>query len=856
MKAPTNMTSNLLKPAIMALAVSACGCLFSEDAIAVTTPSATKASQTDDAILIDLAKELAEMRQGKKALADHYYRLGLEQMGRGESMEAVRSLRVAARSEPGNETYAKALTRAEALAGTTTEPRSIIAVDLGEQYDAHLQEQWTEIQRRIKEGERHLEQGNYAQAEQQFQMAQLRLTTLPPSQALRDSELRKVESLIEANKQRRGQEEIARVTDRGQRAQEEAIARNRHEVNMEKQRIDMLLRRALRSCERKDYDQCILLCRQVLKLNGADRRAANLLAESQRERHAYLRKITADRWDEEHKLLSENIRKTLIPQLEIVVYADDWPEIDARRTVKTRPGDQTTEEVWRTEIKRRLKQVLDVSFEGASLADIITFFQTNTGINFLLDPRAATGIAPINLKLSGGVTAEQALNHLMNITKLQYSLKDEVIYVSTQVGVEGDVTTKTYDVKDLTIGITNYPGPVVSMPTGSGGTGAITIPEIPDKAPPSAEEIIDIIKAVVPGNWDQPGRRLEPWQAGYLLVRQTPEVHKKIENLLTVLRNQRAVQIHVKLRFLQVENTQLESFQSAFKNFSGAAVTSDNAQGSIDGQPVSVRPAGANYPWQFGGYYNHQDWLIGAARNDNPLSDYYSFGNLRPDNGFSSNLQIYGKGNKGPIGAWLFEMVEKTRQGNIVHEPDLTLFSGQRAYVANLQQQAYISDYEVVNGSYDPTISTLATGIVLDVEAFASADRRYITMTLQPQEARVGEWRRFGPPTDNFPGGNVVQAGRGIGYIAGLLEYPLTIPQITYHTVRTTVTIPDRGSILLGGMNRSGTARAHTGVPFLSHIPFLGRLFSSTGRTEQEYKEFIYVSADLILLEEIEKNNF
>jgi general secretion pathway protein D len=150
-------------------------------------------------------------------------------------------------------------------------------------------------------------------------------------------------------------------------------------------------------------------------------------------------------------------------------------------------------------------------------------------------------------------------------------------------------------------------------------------------------------------------------------------------------------------------------------------------------------------------------------------------------------------------------------------------------------------------------VSVLSYGTVLDVQAIASSDRRYITMTLRPQDARVGVWRRFGPAVEGFPGGPVDRMGNGIAYIPGLLEYPLMVPQMVYHAVQTTVTIPDGGALLIGGMNRSNVSRAHTGVPFLSHIPFLGRLFSSNGRTEQELKEFIYVSGDIILLEEIEE---
>jgi type II secretory pathway component GspD/PulD (secretin) len=140
---------------------------------------------------------------------------------------------------------------------------------------------------------------------------------------------------------------------------------------------------------------------------------------------------------------------------------------------------------------------------------------------------------------------------------------------------------------------------------------------------------------------------------------------------------------------------------------------------------------------------------------------------------------------------------------------------------------------------------------VLDVQAIASADKKYITLTMRPTNAQVEAWRRFGPPVNSFPGGAVVDGGPAIAQSA-VGSYPMLIPQIAYSAVRTSVTIPDGGSLVIAGMTNGISRRSHAGVPFLSHIPFLGRLFSSNGRSEIEYRQLIIVQADLVLFEEIE----
>ena len=106
------------------------------------------------------------------------------------------------------------------------------------------------------------------------------------------------------------------------------------------ERIDALLKRAQKARERRDYDESILLSQQVLKLDKANEIAESLLLKNHRERHINSRQITADRWDEDHKLLSESVRTAMLPQLELVPYSPEWNEVNARSSVPIQAGDQ------------------------------------------------------------------------------------------------------------------------------------------------------------------------------------------------------------------------------------------------------------------------------------------------------------------------------------------------------------------------------------------------------------------------------------------------------------------------------------------------------------------------------------
>jgi len=54
------------------------------------------------------------------------------------------------------------------------------------------------------------------------------------------------------------------------------------------------------------------------------------------------------------------------------------------------------------------------------------------------------------------------------------------------------------------------------------------------------------------------------------------------------------------------------------------------------------------------------------------------------------------------------------------------------------------------------------------------------------------------------------------------------LPTFSFFSVATTVSVPDRGSALLGGVTRASEARSDFGVPCLGGLPFLGRGFHST----------------------------
>jgi len=75
------------------------------------------------------------------------------------------------------------------------------------------------------------------------------------------------------------------------------------------------------------------------------------------------------------------------------------------------------------------------------------------------------------------------------------------------------------------------------------------------------------------------------------------------------------------------------------------------------------------------------------------------------------------------------------------------------------------------------------------------------------------------------------------------LEYT---PTIAKREVKTTVTIPDRSTVIISGLIREDTVKITTKVPFLGDIPFLGALFRSTSDSKKRTNLLIFVTPRIV----------
>ncbi len=80
------------------------------------------------------------------------------------------------------------------------------------------------------------------------------------------------------------------------------------------------------------------------------------------------------------------------------------------------------------------------------------------------------------------------------------------------------------------------------------------------------------------------------------------------------------------------------------------------------------------------------------------------------------------------------------------------------------------------------------------------------------------------------------------------------LPTVRFFNVRTVVSVPDGGSISLGGVSRNTSGSISRGVPGLGSVPGAGRLFRNRGIGGTSNASGSAVSARIIVMSELEED--
>jgi general secretion pathway protein D len=215
---------------------------------------------------------------------------------------------------------------------------------------------------------------------------------------------------------------------------------------------------------------------------------------------------------------------------------------------------------------------------------------------------------------------------------------------------------------------------------------------------------------------------------------------------------------------------------------------------------------------------------------------------------------------------FLIEAAQGDRRANVLQAPKVTLFNGQQANVIDASFTPFVISVVPVVGDFaaaqQPVIVVLSEGTIMSVQAVVSDDRRYVRLTLVPYFSQIGEVRtftfegtetsrNFSSSTDDDEDGKEEESEDDIEITRS--GTTVQLPTLAQITVTTTVSVPDGGTVLLGGIKRLREGRNEFGIPLLSKLPYADRLFRNVAIGRETESLMMMVTPHIIIQEEEEQ---
>jgi general secretion pathway protein D len=403
-------------------------------------------------------------------------------------------------------------------------------------------------------------------------------------------------------------------------------------------------------------------------------------------------------------------------------------------------------------------------------------------------------------------------------------------------------------------GPANGATPIGSGPGGMGGAASADF-----------DSLIDLIVSTVASEtWAENGggeAEIRPFPTNLsLVISQTQAVHEQIADLLEQLRRLQDLQVTIEVRFIRLNDSFFERIGIDFDANIGPAASIDtilpdgtpnpNSPSSIVGV---VAPAVGNLP-------------VFTSDLDVPFRQE-SFGLATAPFGGAQPVANFGFAILSEIEAYfLIEAAQGDRRTNLLNAPKVTLFNGQQAFVADAVSRPFVVGVIPVVGEFasalQPVIVVLNEGTLMTIQAVVSNDRRYVRLTVVPFFTQVGEVDTFtfegttsttssSESSDDDEDGNDESESESDAETS--TGVTVQLPAFQFISVVTTVSVPDGGTVLLGGIKRLNEGRNEIGVPLLSKVPYVNRLFRNVGIGRTTDSLMMMVTPRIIIQEEEEE---
>ncbi|MCE5269472.1 MAG: hypothetical protein LLG00_16470, partial [Planctomycetaceae bacterium] len=414
---------------------------------------------------------------------------------------------------------------------------------------------------------------------------------------------------------------------------------------------------------------------------------------------------------------------------------------------------------------------------------------------------------------------------------------------------------------------------------GPGGAGGATQPDF--------DSLIELIKSTVkPTSWDDVGGSgsIANFETNLtIVVSQTQEVHEEIADLLEQLRRLQDLQVTIEVRFITLNDNFFERIGVSFDFNINDNIDKVAGYPTFQLQNTNALTSSAinqGYSRNYANADTSRTVTVGLSTPttystdlDVPFSQN-SYGLAVPQfGGFDATAGAQlGFAILSDIEAYFFiAAAQGDKRSNVLQAPKVTLFNGQQAMVSDTSQSPFVISVIPVVGDFaaaqQPVIVVLNEGTSMTVQAVVSRDRRFVRLTVVPFFSKITAVNTFQftgsttTTTDSTRSGLFPNAtdpsklwnNKGDNSTTTNTGTTVQLPTFSYVTVTTTVSVPDGGTVLLGGIKRLSEGRNEFGVPLLNKLPYINRLFQNVAIGRETQSLMMMVTPRIIIQEEEEE---
>jgi hypothetical protein len=768
--------------------------------------------------------------------------------GAGDMVRARELLRAAIERDPAHVGARSALAVVESqLTGT---PPAIVNDPVGG--DLHAQAALAEARMQLSRAELLAAGARFEDAI--VLLAQSRVALLPHRELpAAEAEIQRIDAMLGAYRERHLMDRDHSARENRQAERVDAETRARHHERTAASLFAARIARVKELENKAFYESALAACRR-LRADYPDNKQveelyARLLAGSHRQRDLSI----AEQREELLEETRHRLENSLIPS-----GFDGWPSFPAdwaeRHAGRSGLLDApTTIEPWEEALGEKLATRLSFDLVEQNAVEVLNALARQAGINLVIDPSVlAAGDRLVTLK-ANDITFRNTLSWICRLTDTTWHLSKGAVFIGgTQ---DTQPVLAVYDVGDLLFAPKDQPGKQIAFGAGGGGgagagTGGFNLfqPAAEEDAAPAItpEDLVDLIQqAVSPAVWQNEAYGISI-RGTTLLVTAPNSTHLLIQQFIRSQSNLKNQLVRVSARWLTISDGYLEEIGVDWRSPDLLSLPYfGNAPGAQFDGMTGFHRGTSNFD-HTGGLTNN---LPAASTIPNPATA-------------ATGLNLQATLVNAVQASAIISAVERNRKGTILEAPELVTISGVRANTFMGSQFAFVGDYTTsppagtLDGTLDPEISVINLGASLDVKPYVSADGKYVFMEFRPAIASLQQLLvenilvpRF-YPTGNIPGG----AG-GVDIITGVViinSFPMELPNILVREVSTYIRVPDGGTMLVGGFGKMVEQTMSAKIPFLGHIPFLGRLFGKRGRYSDRYQLYLMADVHIINYAELE----